>query len=90
MFVPVKVLIVNSDQLSLLENSQEIVVMQGSDPKTLEVCVLLSFAYSIIHFTEYYIYYGRNPFQVSVVRLNDESVGSSGEMWMLGQNIEVK
>ncbi|XP_022668289.1 uncharacterized protein LOC111253318 isoform X3 [Varroa destructor] len=34
------VLIVNSDQLSLLENSQEIVVMQGSDPKTLEVSVV--------------------------------------------------
>lgn len=32
-----QVLIVNSDQLSLLENSQEIVVMQGTDPEALEV-----------------------------------------------------
>ncbi|OQR78422.1 hypothetical protein BIW11_06420, partial [Tropilaelaps mercedesae] len=34
------VLIVNSDQLSLLQNSQGIVVMQSSDPKTLQVEVV--------------------------------------------------
>lgn len=67
-----QVLFVNSDQLSLLQNSQGIVVMQSADPKTLQV----SLWKRLSHLNDLYFVLG-SKFMIYGITIN----------WLFGQLI---